>query len=128
MARLIHMNLARRKKLEAQLAETESELSALLLSSLPHTAMHGDMLFCNSRFHPKGVCPHWLDARSESLIALADEAMEIRARLGMSAVNSPAQWYISACEEAVDTRNPHRRGPRQLAAWLLGMLEPMRPS
>jgi hypothetical protein len=118
------MKAARQAKLEAQLAATETELLALLRDSLPHTAEHGDMLFYNSRFRPEYVQDHQTSERSEALISLASESTEIREQIGAPIAGSPGQLYISACSESADTSNGNRRGPRQLAAWLLSELGP----
>jgi hypothetical protein len=118
------MNIARRKKLEDQLAAAEVELVSLLRSSLPHTAAHGDMLFFNSRFRPDGIQLQWVSSSSEAILALAVESSNLRDRLGMPSHGSPGQLYIAACTEAADVCNGNRRGPRQLAAWLIDELGP----
>ena len=116
------MKNSRRDKIEAQLAATESELHALLSVALPQTAVDGDMLFFNSRFRPGNVQPHWLGERGEALVSLAAEAVELRELLGIPLGGSPGHLYISACEEAIDTANGNRRGPRQLASALIAEL------
>ena len=118
------MKAARQAKLEAQLAATEAELLALLRNSLPHTAEHGDMLFFNSRFRPDYVRDRQISERSEALVSLASESMEIREQIGAPMAGCPGQLYISACSESADSSNANRRGPRQLAAWLLSELGP----
>lgn len=118
------MKAARQIKLEAQLAATESELLALLRAQLPHAAIHGDMLFFNSRFCPDHVRAHWLGQSNETLISLATDAVALRESLGLSLAGSPAQLYISACKEAADVSAGNRRGPRQLASWILNALGP----
>ena len=118
------MKNTRRHKLEAQLSAVEVELVALLRDSLPHTAVHGDMLFFNSQYRPANIRPHWVGPASEPILALATESLELRDRLGMPDQGSPGQLYIAACTEAADTRNDNGRGPRQLAAWLIHELGP----
>lgn len=118
------MKAVRHNKLEAQLAATEAELVTLLRGALPHTAVHGDMLFFNSRFRPANVQPHWVSSGSETLLSLATESVELRGQLGRPVNGSPGQLYIAACTEAADTSNGNRRGPRQLAAWLANELGP----
>lgn len=118
------VNATRQTKLEAQLESTESELLELLAYALPHTAEHGDMLFFNSAFHPAYIRPHQINERNERLLSLADEAVTLREKLGLPASGSAGQLFLSACNEASNTANVHRRGPRQLATWLLAELLP----
>ena len=118
------MKDSRKNKLEAQLVATEIELVALLRGSLSHTAVHGDMLFFNSQYRPDDVNPQWVSSSSEDILSLATESLALREQLGMPCHGSPGQLYISACTEAADTSNGHRRGPRQLAAWLINELGP----
>ncbi len=118
------MKAARLAKLEAQLSATESELRALLLDALPRTAEHGDYLFFNSRYRPENIRPHQVGARNEALLSLADESVALREQIGLPLLGSPGWLYISACTESAQTANGNRRGPRQLAAWLLGELGP----
>jgi hypothetical protein len=118
------MKVARQNKLVAQLAATEAELLALLRDSLPHTAAHGDMLFFNSQYLPGSIQPHWVSSNSEAILALATEGLALREQLGMPSHGSPGQLYIEACTEAADFSNGNRRGPRQLATWLLNELGP----
>lgn len=118
------MKIARQNKLEAQLAATEVELLALLRESLTHTAVHGDMLFLNSQYSPDNYRPQWFSTNSEAILSLATECLALRDQLGMDRHGSPGQLYIAACTEATDTSNGNRRGPRQLAAWLISELGP----
>ena|SRR5688572_14849401 len=118
------MKVARQNKLEAQLTATEVELVALLRHSLPHTAAHGDMLFFNSQFRPGSIQPQWVSSSNEAILALATESLALRDQLGVPSHGSPGQLYIAACTEASDTSNGNRRGPRQLAAWLINELGP----
>ena len=118
------MKFARQKKLEVQLEVVERELLTLLRDSLAHTAMHGDLLFFNSQHLPDNVPPHWASPSGEVLMALASQAVAIREQSGMPLHGTPGQLYIAACGEAADISNDHRRGPRQLAAWILGELGP----
>ena len=118
------MKASRQVKLEAQLAATESEALALLSEALPYTAQHGDMLFFNSAFHPDYVQSHQIGERSEQIFLLCSEAVALREQIGLPVLGSPGQLFLSACGEAANTTNDNRRGPRQLAAWLLGELGP----
>jgi len=118
------MKASRQDKLEARLTVAEGELLTLLRSALPHTAEHGDMLFFDSAFHPDYVLPHQIGERSELLFALAGESVALREQVGLPVLGSLGQLFLSACSEAANTSNANRRGPRQLAAWLLGELGP----
>jgi len=118
------MKASRQDKLENQLAAAESELLKLLVTALPHTAQNGDMLFFNSSFHPAYLGDHLLSERSELLLSLASQSVALREQLGLPVIGSAGQLFLSACSEAANTANDNRRGPRQLAAWLLGELGP----
>ena len=118
------MKASRQDKLEIQLAAAESELLELLSSALPHTAQHGDMLFFNSAFHPEYVRPHQISERNELLLSLANESVTLREQVGLPVIGSAGQLFLSACSEAANTSNGNRRGPRQLAGWLLSELGP----
>jgi hypothetical protein len=118
------MKSSRQDKLETQLTATEGELLELLSAALPHTAQHGDMLFFNSSFHPDYIRPHQISERSEALFSLASESVTLREQIGLPVIGSAGQLFLSACSEAANTSNENRRGPRQLAAWLLGELGP----
>ena len=123
------MKASRLAKLETQLAATESELCHLLSTVLPRTAKAGDSLFFNSAFLPEGHLPHWLPKESESLLSMANDSIALREQLGVPVQGSPGELYLSACREAFNFSNPNRRGPRQLAAWLLSaMPSPFAPN
>ena len=116
------MKASRLSKLEVQLAAVETSLFDLLSQVLPRVAKSGEMLFFNSDFLPDTILPRWLPAESEELLSLARHAMSLRNKVGLSLTDSLGQLYLVACTEAVDYSNEHRRGPRQLATWLLGEL------
>jgi hypothetical protein len=116
------MKASRLSKLEAQLAAVETSLFNLLVQVLPRVAKSGEMLFFNSGFLPDTILPHWLPAESEELLSLAQDAMSLRDKVGLPVSGSVGQLYLSACSESVNDSNEHRRGPRQLAIWLLGEL------
>ena len=116
------MKASRQHKLEAQLAATEGELLALLKDALPYTAQHGDMLFFNPVFHPDYAQPHLLGSANERLLLLSRQSVALRERAGLPVLGSVGQLFLSACSEAANMSNGNRRGPRQLAAWLLGEL------
>ena len=118
------MKASRQDKLETQLVAAEGELLELLSAALPYTAQHGDMLFFNSSFHPDYIRPHQISERSEVLFSLASESVTLREQIGLPVIGSAGQLFLSACSEAANMSNGNRRGPRQLAAWLLGELGP----
>jgi hypothetical protein len=118
------MKASRQHKVEAQLEATESELLALLKEALPHAAQHGDMLFFNSAFGPSYAQPHLLGGANERLLLLSQQSVALREQAGLPALGSVGQLFLSACSEASNISNGNRRGPRQLAAWLLGELAP----
>jgi hypothetical protein len=116
------MKSSRHDKLEAQLSAAEASLLDLLARALPRAAQSGEMLFFNSAFLPDTVQPHWLPQESEELLSLANDAVSLREELGLSVVGTVGQLYLSACSESANYANGNRRGPRQLATWLLGEL------
>jgi hypothetical protein len=121
------MKASRQDKLEIQLAATESELLGILECVLPYTAQHGDMLFFNSQSHPDYVQPHQIAERNDLLASLSSASVALRERLGLPIPGTVGQLFICACSEAANTSDDHRRGPRQLATWLIGELGPNYP-
>ena len=105
-----------------QLAATEVELLDLLRRQLPHAMQFGGYLFVNSEFLPDYVRLYRVPPASEKILSLARESLSLRDRLQLPVEGTAAQMYISACIEHANVENEHRRGPRQLAAWLLGQL------
>ena len=116
------MKSSRLGKLETQLSAAESSMLELLAQVLPRVAHSGEMLFFNSAFLPDTIQPHWLPQESEELLSLANEAVSLREELSLSVVGTVGQLYLSACSESANYANGNRRGPRQLATWLLGEL------
>lgn len=105
--------------LERELAAVERELTDLLMLTLPVCAMNGTLLFYNSESLPDGYRKHSLPSESDKLYELATRCLEIRGRLGESNTQTIAQLFLDACVEYANIKNPHRRGPRRLATWLL---------
>jgi hypothetical protein len=118
------MKASRLNKLEARLALTEGSLLDQLMQVLPRVIKSGEMLFFNSEFLPDAIRPNWLPRESEALLSLAKEAVSLRNELSLSLIGSVGQLYLSVCSEAANSANENRRGPRQLAMWLLGELGP----
>jgi len=116
------MKASRQSKLESKLQAIESELGESLADALPYTAEHGDGLFDNSEHRPGYVQPHHVSERAEQMYSLAKESVELREEIGLPVLGSVGQLFLSACRESANTANANRRGPRQLAAWLIGEL------
>jgi hypothetical protein len=113
------MNASRLAKIETQLAASEDSLRAQLVVVLPRVSTSGEALFFNSQHMPQDHSPNWLPPESEVLFALALECIELHEQLSLPSTGSLAAAFLAACSEASETSNPHRRGPRQLAASLL---------
>jgi hypothetical protein len=116
------MNDPRLRKQEAQLRATETQLSSMLASVLPRVANSGEMIFFNSEYIPPEVQPHLLPQESEELFDLAHASVSLREELGEPVLGSVGQLFLSACSEAANSINQNRRGPKQLATWLLSEL------
>jgi hypothetical protein len=104
---------------ERHLAETESQLLTVLERVLPKCAEGGTLIFFNSENLPSEYPEHWLSPESDELLELATRSMELREKLSLPVTHSLGQLFLSACAEYADQNNPHRRGPRKLAMWLL---------
>jgi len=120
------MSLARLKKQESILEATEADLHELLAQALPGVVRSGDMLFFNAENLPPEVQPHWLPKESQAALDLATTCISLREELGKPILGTVGQLFLSACNEAANSDNEHRRGPRQLAAWLLEELKAAR--
>ncbi|GLQ90228.1 hypothetical protein [Dyella flagellata] len=114
------MKAAQLNKVMGRLEQAEAKLLDRLRSVLPRVAESGEMLFFNSDFLPEIIRLHWLPKESEELLGLAKEAVSLREEAGLPVLGALGQLYLSTCAEAANMSNPHRRGPKQLAAWLLG--------
>jgi len=114
------MKESRYDKLGVQLAATEVDLLDLLRRQLPHAVQFGGHLFVNSEFLPDYVPLHRVPPASEMILSLARDSLSLREQLQLPVEGTAAQMYLSACAEHMNIENEHRRGPRQLAAWLLG--------
>ena len=116
------MKASRQGKLESKLQAIENELGESLADALPYTAEHGDGLFENSEFRPEYIKPHQVSERAEHIYRLAKESVELREEIGLPVLGSVGQVFLSASRESANTGNANRRGPRQLASWLIGEL------
>lgn len=105
--------------LESELATTERELYAMLLRVLPACIEDGTMVFLNSRNLPADYQQRWLSKEADELFELARRCSSIRGELWLPVPQTLAQLFLDACAESSNMQNPHRRGPRKLATWLL---------
>ena len=112
------MKASRIAKLEQHLAAVEMQLYSQLAVVLPRVVASGESLFFNSQHLPENFRAHWLPSEAEPLFLLSRECIDLREQLALGTAGSLAAAYLSACAEA-SSRNPHRRGPRQLAESLL---------
>ncbi|MCA1788821.1 MAG: hypothetical protein LC667_02880 [Thioalkalivibrio sp.] len=111
----------RRAKGERVLRVTEASLRAALLEVLPAAALSGENLFMNSEFNPHELPAHLLSKTSEALLESSHACVEARVELRMPLDGSVGQLFLDLCAEAASA-DPHRRGPRKLAATLLVQL------
>lgn len=104
---------------ERELATTERELLDLLLRVLPVCIENGTMIFFNSENLPDDYQHHWLAKEADELFEVATRCSSIRGQLGLPVAQTLSQLFLDACAESSNMLNPHRRGPRKLATWLL---------
>ncbi len=109
--------------LEQELSAAERELFDSLMRVLPDCAKNGTMIFFNSQNLPAEYQQHWLPAESETLLELATRCSRIRSELDLPTGQTISQLFLDACAENSNIRNPHRRGPRRLATWLLSEIQ-----
>ena len=108
---------------ERELAAKERELFDSLVRVLPVCVENGTLIFFNSQNLPDEYQHHWLPAESDELHELATRCSTIRSELGLTNAQTIAQLFLDACTENGNMKNPHRRGPRKLATWLLSELQ-----
>jgi hypothetical protein len=109
--------------LERELVAVECELLDLLRLALPVCAKNGTLLFFNSQNLPDEYQHHWLPVESDQLFELATRCSSVRSKLGQSSAQTIAQLFLDAYAESANLKNPHRRGPRRLATWLLAEIQ-----
>lgn len=112
------MKAGRARQLERRLADAEATLTSMLKILLPRVADSGEPLFFSSRNLPDGWHGRWLPRESDGLYDMAEDILDMRQSLGLDPSGSTAARYLAACAEAASD-DPHRRGPRALAADLL---------
>ena len=112
------MNLKRTEILNRQLQTAEDSLRAKLLQVLPEAVESGADYFTNSEFNPHNLLPSHMIADTEVFLQLSKECLSLREQLSLPTEDTVGDYYLSACTEAADLNNEHRRGPRRLAAWV----------
>jgi len=113
---------ARAERTRATLEAEEAALRSKLLALLPSVARDGAPLFLNS-MNSHGEIARYCHRDADALFASAEACVELRESLGLGDEGDVAGYFLAACREAASD-NPHRRGPRKLAEWLLGKLAP----
>ncbi len=108
---------------EREVAATERELLESLMRVLSVCAENGTLIFFNSQNLPDEYQHNWLHEQSDGLFELATRCSMIRTELGTPVAQTVAQLFLDACAENGNLKNPHRRGPRKLATWLLSELQ-----
>lgn len=103
---------------QRKLEQLEQQLLGMLQAVLPGVAVHGENIFHNSENNPHQLNPAHLSRDGEELWQLAKACTAIRARLEKAGDNSPSESFVAACRESGNLMDPHRRGPRRLAAAL----------
>jgi hypothetical protein len=111
---------ARAKQLRVALDTEEASLRTRLLALLPGISGGGAQLFLNSA-NSLGPIARWSHEDADALFASAMRCVELRKSLGLEGESHVAGYFFAACREAAGG-DAHRRGPRQLAAWLLAKL------
>jgi hypothetical protein len=113
---------ARAKQARVTLEAEEASLRAHLLALLPRVARDGAPLFVNST-NSHGEISRYRHQDADALFACALRCVELRGALGLEGEGEVAGYFLAACREAASA-DPHRRGPRKLAEWLIAKLAP----
>ncbi len=103
---------------ERLLHGAEQTLRQSLLEILPEVAFSGEYVFFNSQFNPLNLNPQHMSKQGEALLQSALACVEMREALGFPVAGSVGDLFLASCREA-SSSNPHRLGPRRLAANLL---------
>jgi hypothetical protein len=102
----------------ATLHAEEASLRVRLIEILPAMASDGMQLFLNSENSPESIA-RYSHSVADEMYASARRCIALRTKLGLQGDAGIAGHFLAACDEAASA-DPHRRGPRKLAAWLLG--------
>jgi hypothetical protein len=107
-----------------ELQALETELLTLLRAQLSEIVEGRETLFFfNEEYNPHKFPAHRLSNTSSEALKLAHRTLELRALLMLPTEQSAGQLFIGACTESADLNNPHRLGPRRLAARLLSQIQ-----
>ena len=112
----------RASQAHAALDAEEASLRSSLLALLPSVARDGAQLFLNST-NTHGESAHYCHRDADALLASAEACVKLRESLSLGGEGDVAGYFLAACREAASD-DPHRRGPRKLAEWLLGKVAP----
>ena len=115
-------NETRTKQARLALVREEAALRARLLALLPSVARDGAPLFLNSANSLKSIA-RYSHKDADALFASASQCVELRQSLSLEGEGEVAGSFLAACWEAA-SGDPHRRGPRKLAEWLLSKFAP----
>lgn len=99
----------------------ENTLRQSLLEILPEVMASSEPLFFNSKFNPHSLPTHLLSKQGEALLQTSIACVEMREALGLPVVGSVGELFLASCAEA-SSSDEQRRGPKKLAAALLGRL------
>ena len=113
------MRQRQRQRLEGELTASENELVDVLREILPYAIQTGFDPFTNSQYNPHNLLH--LDESVERCVRLAQDSVRLRSELYIVEPGIGAA-YLEKCAELADLDNPHRRGPRRLAASLMERL------
>jgi hypothetical protein len=112
----------RASQAHAALDAEEASLRSSLLALLPSVARDGAQLFLNSANSLESIA-RYSHKDADALFASASRCVELRQSLSLEGEGEVAGFFLAACREAA-SGDPHRRGPRKLAEWLVSKLAP----
>jgi hypothetical protein len=98
----------------------EDSLRTLLLKLLPSVVSGGAQIFVNSADTPAATA-RYSHREADTLFASAQRCVKLRESLGLVGEAGVAEYFLAACRESASD-DPHRRGPRKLAEWLLAKI------
>lgn len=103
-----------------ELETLEAELETELVRHLEAGASGRDSLgFVVSALRPEHWPPTLRSPMADTLYAMAERILELRARGGLRDDGIPARLFLDACLRHVDLDDPHRLGPKRQAEALL---------
>ena len=111
------MNARRDGKLARELAQREQELAERLRPLLTRAVERGLDLFTHQHNLPEDIAYHPAWAVNTECVEQAQTCTDLRRSLQLPATGV-ADAFLVCCAER-HSADPHRRGPRKLAQWLL---------